>query len=238
MSMSVSSLVLSKNRGSGVCKDFDTGGQLPYQNQLQSQLYCPCFTPGTKIKTDQGETLVEDITMGSRVLTRDNGYQKVVWSGKRRLSRAQLAQMPSLKPIRIAKDTLGSGVPECDTEVSPQHRILLRNAQIADYFSKDEVLVAAHLLTCFQGIDRSDADGVDYIHFMFEQHEIVLSNGLWTESYQPSNVQEGSMDERHRAELLMLFPELAETDDTQSIYPAARAVIEPNAFSQILAQRA
>ena len=55
---------------------------------------------------------------------------------------------------------------------------------------------------------------------MFEQHEIVLADGAWSESFQPSDMRVGAMDERHREELLTLFPELEE--DTQEKYPAAR----------------
>ncbi|WP_293450718.1 Hint domain-containing protein, partial [Planktotalea sp.] len=96
---------------------------------------------------------------------------------------------PSLHPIRIGQGALGPMLPERDTVVSPQHRMLLSNAQIREWFDADEVLVAAHLLICFEGVSRVTVDSVTYIHFMFEQHEIVLLDGAWSESYQPSDLR-------------------------------------------------
>jgi hypothetical protein len=98
--------------------------------------------------------------------------------------------------------------------------MLLSNAQIREWFDADEVLVAAHLLTCFEGVSREDVSQVTYIHFMFEQHEIVLADGAWSESFQPGDMRLGAMDQRHREELLTIFPELE--IDTQEKYPAAR----------------
>lgn len=226
MSVFGSSLVLRKNRGSGVCKNFGAGGQLPHR----ATSYCPCFTPGTRIKTDFGEVLVEEITVGTRVLTRDNGYRPVMWTGQRKLKRDVLEQNPSLHPIRIAKGALGPDLPERDTHVSPQHRMLLNNDQIRTWFDADEVLVAAQLLTCFEGIAREEVDEVSYIHFMFDQHEIVLADGAWSESYQPGDMRIGAIDERHRLELLSIFPELSE--DSGVAFPAARISVGAEQFQQ------
>lgn len=188
--------------------------------------YCPCFTPGTKIKTDQGEVGVEDITVGTRVLTRDNGFQSVMWVGQRTLTPAQLIDFPGLMPVRIAANALGNGIPERTTRVSPQHRMLLSNAQIRQWYEADEVLIAAHLLTCFEGVTREEVATVTYIHFMFAQHEIVLADGAWSESYQPQDMSSGAIDDAHRNELLAIFPELS--GDCEKVYPAARAGCTPS----------
>ncbi len=110
--------------------------------------------------------------------------------------------------------------------------MLLNNDQIRRWFDSDEVLVAAHLLTCFEGIAREEVESVTYIHFMFEQHEIVLADGAWSESYQPSDLRAGAIDERHRAELLQIFPQLAE--ETVAKYPAARVSINAEKMTQAL----
>ena len=110
--------------------------------------------------------------------------------------------------------------------------MLLNNAQIRDWFSADEVLIAAHLLTCFEGFRREVSENVSYIHFMFDQHEIVLADGAWSESYQPNDMRVGAMDERHREELVAIFPELEE--DTQAKYPAARPSIDAEQIARAL----
>ncbi|HEY6918578.1 MAG TPA: Hint domain-containing protein, partial [Tabrizicola sp.] len=63
------------------------------------------------------------------------------------------------------------------------------------------------------------ADGVTYVHILFDRHEIVQSDGVWTESFQPAERTLNALDAAARAEVLTLFPELA--DDPAS-FPAAR----------------
>ncbi len=226
MSVFGSGLSLRNAVGSVVCDYHGAGGQLSHR----ATSYCPCFTPGTLIKTDFGEVPVEELTVGTRVLTRDNGYRAIVWTGHRLLEQDVLSAHPSLYPIRISKGALGPNLPERDTRVSPQHRMLLNNDQIRAWFDADEVLVAAHLLTCFKGVAREAVQNVTYIHFMFDQHEIVLADGAWSESYQPSDMRLGAIDEQHRVELLSIFPELA--DDAGLVFPAARASIDAAQFSK------
>lgn len=227
MSAYGNSLVLRKPEERIVSADLGAVPQMPHQVIA----YCPCFTPGTLIKTSIGEVPVEKLTTGMQVLTRDNGYQSVVWVGRRALVDADLSKTPALKPIKIAQGALGQDLPERDTLVSPQHRMLLGNEQIREWFDADEVLVAAHLLTCFEGVTHADVSHVTYIHFMFEQHEIVLADGAWSERFQLSDMRVGAMDERHREELLTLFPELDE--DTQEKYPAARKSVSADVMKRV-----
>jgi hypothetical protein len=86
--------------------------------------------------------------------------------------------------------------------VSPNHRILVRD------HDGEEVLAAAKQLVGNDGIEEVDAMGVTYFHLMFERHEVILSDGLWTESFQPSDYALGTVGNEARAEILALFPEL------------------------------
>ena len=43
---------------------------------------------------------------------------------------------------------------------------------------------------------------------MFDQHEVILSDGTWTESFQPAEAVLNAMDAESRAELLGMFPDL------------------------------
>lgn len=181
----------------------------------------PCFTPGTLIATPKGERRVEELRAGDRVVTRDNGLQEIRWIGRRDLGTQNLMAAPHLKPVMIRAGALGQGLPERDTLVSPQHRMLINNDRTALYFEEHEVLAAARHLTGIRGVDIIEPGTVTYIHFMFDRHEVVLSNGSWSESFQPGTYMLDGMGNAQRNEIFELFPELAEAEGLRA-YQAAR----------------
>ncbi|NHQ75512.1 hypothetical protein HAT86_13715 [Roseovarius gahaiensis] len=181
----------------------------------------PCFTPGTVIATPKGERLVEDLQIGDRIITRDNGIQEIRWLGRRDLQGRELLQAPHMKPVLIRAGSLGHGLPESDMVVSPNHRVLINNDRTALYFEEREVLASAKHLTGLDGVDAVEASSVSYIHFMFDQHEVVLSNGAWTESFQPGEQTMDGMGQSQRDEIYDLFPELRDAEGLGA-YQAAR----------------
>ena len=181
----------------------------------------PCFTPGTLIATPQGERLVEDLQVGDRVITRDNGIQEIRWIGRKHLTGFDLARRPQMRPVLIQKGALGKNMPMHDLLVSPNHRILVANDKTALYFEEREVLAAAKHLTGLDGVDEVGTLGVSYIHFMFDQHEVVLSNGVWSESFQPGDYTLRGIDAAQRTEIYELFPELEQAEGLRA-YGAAR----------------
>lgn len=194
----------------------------------------PCFTPGTLIATDRGEVDVDTLAVGDRVLTRDHGYQTIRWIGRRDLGAAELARLPKLRPVLIAKDALGQGTPSRDLRVSPQHRLLLRGARAELLTGEAEALAPAVHFLGQPGVARdAAAAGVRYIHLMFDRHEIVRSNGLWSESFQPGAATLSAMDAAVREELLTLFPGLSVPGELP--YPAARLTLKRYEVRQILA---
>lgn len=184
----------------------------------------PCFAPGTVIATPKGERAVEDLRAGDRVITRDNGLQEIRWIGRRDLAGAELLQAPHLKPVLIRAGALGRGLPERDLLVSPNHRVLLNNEKTALYFEDREVLASAKHLTDLEGVDAVDTGAISYIHFMFDQHEVVLSNGSWTESFQPGEQTLDGMGAEQRNEIYSLFPELRDIDGVKAYQSARRSL--------------
>ncbi|REC55037.1 type I secretion protein [Rhodosalinus sediminis] len=185
-----------------------------------------CFTPGSLIATPQGARLVEELAPGDRVITRDNGIQELAWTGSKTLTPHALARAPHLRPILIRAGALGNGLPEQDLMVSPNHRVLIGNAHMPLYFDESEVLVAAKHLTGLPGIDQVTRLGATYVHIMCERHEVVLSNGAWTESFQPGDYSLQGIGEAQRSEILELFPELATEGTVGSGFEAARRVLK------------
>jgi hypothetical protein len=171
----------------------------------------PCFTPGTLIRTDRGDVAVETLVAGDRVVTRDHGLQTLRWTGARHLSGLELMANPDLQPVRIARGAFGDCRPNRSMLVSPQHRVLLCGAPVELLFGEEEVLVPAkHLVGRVDATRAIPAGGVTYVHILFDQHEVVLSDGIWTESFQPADRTVSAMDQAVRDEVLALFPELTE----------------------------
>lgn len=183
----------------------------------------PCFTPGTLIATPRGEVAVEELRMGDKVITRDNGFQEIVWLGARKLGWADLGADPHLKPIVISQGSLGHGLPESDLMVSPNHRILVTNDHTALRFNETEVLVSAKHLITGRSIYEVNSGGTTYIHFMFSRHQVVLSNGAWTESFQPSDFALKGLGNAQRNEIFEILPEL-KVAEAANPYMAARPV--------------
>ncbi|WP_246079413.1 Hint domain-containing protein [Parasedimentitalea maritima] len=208
---------------SGVVTFFNSDGDETGTTEFHEieTVVLPCFTPGTLIATPKGERKVEDLKAGDRVITRDNGIQEIRWLGRRDLSSDELSGGAHLQPVLIRQGALGNGLPERDMMVSPNHRVLVANNKTALYFEDREVLVAAKHLTGLTGVDAVETSEVSYIHFMFDQHEVVLSDGAWTESFQPGDMTLRGLDKSQRDELLELFPEL-KTQKGKAAYPAAR----------------
>lgn len=181
----------------------------------------PCFTPGTLIATTQGARMVETLKEGDKVITRDNGIQEIRWLGARKMTGIELARDPKLQPILIRKGALGNGLPQRDMMVSPNHRVLITNEKVNLYFNETEVLAAAKHLVGLEGIHKVNVVGTTYIHFMFDQHEVVLSDGAWTESFQPGDQSLKGIGKDQREEIFTLFPELREREGVGN-YQAAR----------------
>ena len=184
---------------------------------------CPCFTPGTLIATRKGERRVEDLKVGDRVITRDNGIQEIRWIGRRDLSARDQNRSAHLKPVLIQQGALGEGLPERDFLVSPNHKILVSSEKTTLHFEENEVLVAAKHLTGLKGIDVVEVPETTYIHLLFDAHEIILSNGTWSESFQPKAESIAGVGNAQRQEIMELFPELRDPESVEGYASARRS---------------
>jgi len=175
----------------------------------------PCFVSGTLISTPRGDIAIEDLSADDLVLTRDNGFQAIKWCGARKLSHKSLAFTPALLPIKISAGALGPELPCTDLFVSPQHRVLLSSKISERMFNKPEVLVAAKHLLELEGLQTATQEtSVTYHHLLFDTHQIVKSNGMWTESLLPARQALRSLPAASVQEIFILFPELKGIDCT------------------------
>lgn len=159
-----------------------------------------CFAKGTLIDTPTGPLAIESLHAGDLFSTLDNGDQPVRW-----ISNTTVAGRGDFAPIRISSGTLGAA---SDLFVSPQHRILIEGWQAELLFGCDSVLVAAKHLINDQNIQRMPCESVQYFHLLFDQHQVVISNGVKSESFHPGKQTVSSLNRHQREEILTLFPNL------------------------------
>lgn len=172
-----------------------------------------CFRNGTLILTSRGEIAVEDLRPGDMVMTRDHGPKPLRWIGSKMLDGAVLQAFAKLRPVRIRAGALGAGLPARDLYVSQQHRVLVGSAIAQRMFDAPEILVAAKHLTAIAGIEIDDScQSLTYFHLLFDQHEIICSDGAQTESLFTGPEALKAVDPAARAEIMALFPELLAGD--------------------------
>ena len=195
----------------------------------------PCFVQGTLIRTPQGDRAVETLTIGDEVLTADGHVETIRWIGARHVN-VWRTDKRHLIPIRISKGALGKGVPAKDLFVSPNHRMLITSPMSQLLFEDAGVLVPAKFLLDLPGVEvLAEALSVTYYHFIFDQHEVVISNGAPSESLFPGDVAMGAMESDSRSELMELFPELF--DQAQGSYgPTAARVLRKHEAQLLVVQ--
>lgn len=177
----------------------------------------PCFAAGTRIRTPQGERPVQSLRPGDLVLTRDNGPRAVRWVGRRAMPATD-----RMAPVQIAAGTFGN---HRRLTVSPLHRVLIRQARGELLFGATEVLVAARDLVDGGAVERLDGGWIEYVHLMFDDHQILWSEGLQTESFLPGPQTTSCFEREAIAEIVAIFPHLDPL--TGAGYgPAARTLLK------------
>lgn len=171
----------------------------------------PCFVAGTKIATPSGDVPVETLQPGDRVITHDNGVQPLRWIGRR-----VVAAEGNFAPIKIAANALGH---HGELMLSPLHRVLIRDAWAELLFGEREVLVAARDLINDSTVRPMPGGTVEYVHILFDEHQVVYSEGLATESFLPGPQTTKSFESEIVNEICAIFPEL--DPDTGMGYSAA-----------------
>ncbi|MEL7459745.1 MAG: LamG-like jellyroll fold domain-containing protein [Pseudomonadota bacterium] len=174
-----------------------------------------CFTGGTLIATPTGDMPVEHLRPGDLVLTRDNGPRPLVWVTSRSLGRGALSANPKLKPIWLSPHLVGARAPLL---VSRQHAMVMS-------VDGDERLIRAVHLARMHGGKARIAHGctrVRYFHLACERHEILFANGAASESFYPGPQAVAALSAAQQAELIGLFPDLAQGHAVSAVGATAR----------------
>lgn len=179
----------------------------------------PCFAATSSVATSTGTRPVETLAPGDRIVTRDNGVQRLAFVGRVTYDWRALGLNPLLRPIRIARGALGNGLPEQDLVVSPGHRMLVSQQDPATG-ALNEAFVPAWQLRDRPGISVDAPTSVTYFQLLFDRHEVVLAEGAWSESFLPDPAVLSVLGTSDRARLVAACPD-ALTDS----YRLARPLI-------------
>ncbi len=140
-----------------------------------AQVACVSFTRGTMITLASGEQRrVEDLSVGDRVLTRDDGPQALHWIGH-----TTTRAVGAFAPIRIRAGTLHNAN---DLLVSPDHRLFIYQRTDRLGAGRAELLVKARHLVNGITVTRLTGGFVDYFQMLFDHHQIIYAEGIAAES--------------------------------------------------------
>jgi len=176
----------------------------------------PCFVAGTMIRTPNGDQPVETLLPGDLVETRDAGPQPLRWIGRRTVD-----AIGDFAPIHIKANTFGR---HDALFVSPQHRVMIRDSLAELMFGEAEVLAAAKDLLNDHSVTRVEGGSVEYVHILFNSHQVVYSNDLTTESFLPGPQTTKLFEQPIVDEICALFPEL-DPKTGEGYSPAARRTL-------------
>lgn len=138
-----------------------------------------CFLEGTRILTRSGYVSVESLKPGDELLTLGGDWLPLRWLGRLEPRRGRLGYKPGDWPIHIAQDAFGVGLPACDLWVSPDHAVFFRHH-----------LIPAKCLVNGTTVRREPRmERLVYYHALLDNHAVIFSEALPTESYVPRENQ-------------------------------------------------
>lgn len=143
--------------------------------QKFAQVACVSFTRGTHITMASGAQIpIENIQVGDRVLTRDDGSQQVRW-----IAQSTVRATGDFAPIVVTAGTLNNSN---DLTVSPDHRLFVyqRSDQIGA--GQSELLLKARHLVNGESVYVQNGGFVEYFQILFDRHHIIYAEGIAAES--------------------------------------------------------
>jgi hypothetical protein len=166
-------LTVTESGGPGLTLQFDAPQALDFAVvDGSTDIFVPCFLPGTHILTDLGEVLVEKLRVGDAIVTRSGQARRLCWIGQGR-TLATRGRRTAATPVIVRKGALADNVPHLDLHITKGHSL---------YF--DGVLIPVEFLVNHRSILWDDrAQEVTVFHLELDAHDVLVANGVAAESY-------------------------------------------------------
>jgi len=143
--------------------------------QRFAEVACVSFSKGTHITLGNGAQVpIEELNVGDRVLTRDEGPQPIRWIGQ-----TTIRATGDFAPILITKGALHNAN---DLLVSPDHRLFVYQRQDKLGTGRSDVLVKVGNLVDGERVIQQPGGYVDYFQLLFDSHQIIYAEGIAAES--------------------------------------------------------
>lgn len=170
-----------------------------------------CFLAGTRLATPDGERTVETLAIGDLVLNAKGQARPLVWVGHQHATHADRDACP----VRIRAGAFSPDVPRRDLLVTPEHCIYIDG----------HLLPARMLVNGSSIVIEENMIEFDFYHVEFEDHDLLLAEGLTTESY----LDTGNRQNFDQGPIYSLFAPPAKNWETHGAAPLGtdRAVAEP-----------
>jgi hypothetical protein len=134
----------------------------------------PCFLAGTRIRTPQGETCIEDLKIGDQVVTTRHEAQPIKWIGRQAFQKSGTSWVEAFMPIRVSQFALDAQTPHTDLYLSPWHSLLI-----------DGFLMPVTELVNGVSIHPALPPGrqtIEYFQILLDTHEVILAEGAPAET--------------------------------------------------------
>jgi hypothetical protein len=127
-----------------------------------------CFPAGTRIKTPEGETNIEDLRIGDNVLTASGEAKPIKFIGRSGAWRNE-------GPVKISRFAIDGKAPHSDLYISPGHAIYIDGILIPARNLVNGVTIVANA--------KPEVRSLTLFHIELDTHDAILAEGLAVESF-------------------------------------------------------
>lgn len=156
---------------------------------------------GAMIATDEGPQPIDWLRPGDRILTRDNGYQQLLWLGQHTMPRRAPAET---RPLNLSANAFGEALPERDLLVTPGSGILLAGHELELWFGESEMFAQAR----HAAPEAEAGTGRQQLYsLLFAEPEVILAEGMWVASVHADAAYVSLLPDRVRGALAPRLPD-------------------------------